>query len=147
MTNPFSTDLPFQKPSKVLGVVGADPQKALLEVDDNAIPTPEIPNPASTQAVVDTPAIEDGRLSNLDLLDVGVTHRSMKKWHWTEANRQSVALVHDGQMMECRGEQSDQQADAASDIKPRVVPDHPAEDEAKCGRRVENQAQRSLLGV
>lgn len=47
-----------QKCRKVLGVIGADPQhSASLEMDDDTIPTPQVPDPPALNAEIDPSAI------------------------------------------------------------------------------------------
>jgi hypothetical protein len=41
-------------------------------MDDEAIPPPQVPNPAASNAVVDALTVEDQRSPQLDPLDVGV---------------------------------------------------------------------------
>ncbi len=52
--------------------------------------------------------------------------------------------VNDSQMMEGRGEQKDEQANAASDENARRIADDPGEGDASQRRAVEDQAQRRL---
>jgi hypothetical protein len=53
---------------------------------------------------VDAPAIEDQRPPDFDFLNVGVLDGSAEHRNWAEADRQPVALVHDGQVMCCISE-------------------------------------------
>src|SRR5437763_1416985 len=116
-------------------------------MDDYAIPAPQVPDPAAPDAVVDASAVEDQCAPDLDLLDVGEPHGPAEQRNWAEANCQSVALVHDGQVVECWGEQGDEQADAASDVDAWSFTDHPAEGKAEQSGAVQDQTQRGLLRV
>lgn len=54
---PSPADLPFHEPGQLLGVIRTDPQRAaVLEVDDDAISAPEVPDPAAPRAQVNPPA-------------------------------------------------------------------------------------------
>src|ERR1035438_268891 len=73
---PPLVDLRFQKPGKVGGIVGADPQDAAIpKMDDDTIPAPQIPDPTAPDAVVNAPPFEDQRASDFGLHYVGVTDR------------------------------------------------------------------------
>jgi hypothetical protein len=135
-----------QKLCKILSVISTYPQHAaVLEVNDHATPAPEVPDPPTTDAVVDSPAVEDQCASDFNLIDVGVFHGPSEQGHWAESNRQSLALVHDRQVMERWGKQADEQANATTDVNARSLADNPGEDKTQESGPVEDQAERSLL--
>ena len=71
-------DLPQHLPQEVvqiLGVVGADPQHAVLQIYNDAIPAPDAPNPSAPDAVVNTPTFDDQGATDLDAFNVRVRHR------------------------------------------------------------------------
>jgi hypothetical protein len=141
-------DLPFEKEGQIGSIVRANPQHpAVFQADDHAIPSPQVPDPAAPNAVVDAPAVEEQGPTNLNLVDVGVANCPAEQKDGAETNRQNVALVLDGQVMEGRRKQGDKQAHAAGDENARRVGDHPGESEAGQRRAVQDQAQRGLLRV
>lgn len=97
--------------SQILGIVRPDTQCAAIESQNYAITTPEIPDPASSEAQVNAPAVEDGCSPNFGALDVFVLYRTPEHWDGAEADRQSVASILNGEMMKRGGEDQDQQAD------------------------------------
>lgn len=58
---------------------------------------------------MNTPAIENRSAPALDLLDIGVTNRPAEYRDGAEANRQNLAPIFDGQVMECWSNQGDEQ--------------------------------------
>ena len=56
-----SPHLALEKLGEVLGVVAPNPEDAPLPVDHNAIPAPEVPDPAVPWVPMDSPAIQDRR--------------------------------------------------------------------------------------
>src|SRR4029079_14269166 len=81
-------------------VVGAHPQHAaMLPMDDHAISAPQVPDPSSPDAWVDTPTVEKQGSPDLDLLNVIVPHRPAEQRQRAEADAQPCPYVHHGQMV------------------------------------------------
>ena len=84
---------------------------------------------------------------DFDLLDVGVPNCPTKQRHRAESDRQPVALVQNGQMMEGRGKQGDEQAHAAGNEDARRIADQPGKSDAGQRRAVKDQAEWGFLRV
>ena len=74
-----TTELCFQEPGKTFGIVRTDSQHALLQMDDDAIPAPEITHPAASDAQVNSPAVENQGSSDFDTLSMSAYRTVLRK--------------------------------------------------------------------
>ena len=116
-----SPNLPFEKPSQVLSVIGPDANDTVSAMDDHAITAPQIPDPATTQAQMNSPTVENRRATDFDLLNVGVWNPGTEERQRAETNRQAISLIYHRQMMEAHRQQCRQDAaDGEDDGKRRL---------------------------
>ena len=83
----------FEEPRQILGIIRTDSQSSIAQPKHHTIPAPQIPNPTATQTHVDAPAIEQGGLANLNMLDVIVPDSSTKERQGAEADRQVISFI------------------------------------------------------
>jgi hypothetical protein len=77
---PLLGKLSIQKACQVAGVIGAYSQyTAILQMDDDAIPAPQVPDPTAPDAVMNAPAFEEQRPPDFDPFDVIVAQRPLEQ--------------------------------------------------------------------
>ena len=143
-----SPHLAPEKLGEVLGIVAPNSKDALLPVDHDAIPAPEIPEPAVAWSPMDAPAIQERGATNLDVLDVVVPNSGFHERKRSKANRQSIALILDREVMEGQPDQDHQQCGHEHHRKDdRLFTGYPGENEAWDGRAEQDHPEGSLLRV
>jgi len=75
------TDLLIEKRSQVCSIIRPNPQDTLSKLQDHTIPTPQIPDPATTQAHVNSPTVQNGCASDFCTGDVIVQNCASKQWY------------------------------------------------------------------
>src|ERR1043165_4045352 len=117
-------------------------------MDYHAITAPEIPDPSSTKAQVDSPTFDNHRASHFNLLNIGVRNRRAEERKRPETNRQAISLVHNGQMVESWPQEETQQTSPEQYPRNhRHVLNNPGNHKKSEGRTVHEQAEWSLLCV
>ena len=93
------TDRLIEESSKVLSVIRPNSHDTLSKLQDDTIPAPQIPNPATTQAHLNSSAVQNGRPSDFRYEFIIVQDCSSKQSYEAKADRQPVYLIVHGEMV------------------------------------------------
>lgn len=142
----MSTDGLIEAICQIPCIVRPNSQYTLSKFQHHTVAAPQVPHPATTQAHVNSPAVENRGASDFCTHQIVVSDRSSKQGYRPEADRQVVQSVFHGEMMKGRSKYQDEQANRRKYPRNwRHIPKDRAKAEKHDGENVKQQAEWCML--